>query len=165
MRELELARAAREEGAEQLREVGTDVGERTGEDVLDLLVDRPDHPAELAAGGADVLELLLQERVPLLQLVVLLERERVDRTEQTQLAVELAHPPGGRRALGQLRLLGRLGDLGLDVEIAAQRLDRGLEPELGLGFLDLRSDATSGGSRRASARRRRGPCAPVRAPW
>ena len=42
----------------------------------------------------------------LLQLVELLERERVDRAEQAQLAVELADTAGGGGALGQRRLLG-----------------------------------------------------------
>ncbi len=57
--------------------------------------------------------------------------------EQAQLAVELAHATGRRGALGQLGLLGRLGDGRLDVEVATQGLDRVLEAQLGLGFLDL----------------------------
>ena len=135
--QLELARAAGEERREQVGEVLADVGERRGEHRLDLLVDRLDDPAEFAACRPHVFELLFEERVPLLQLVVLLERERVDRSEQSQLAVEFTNPTGGRGPLGQLGLLRRLGDLGLDVEVAAQGLDGGLESELGLGLFDL----------------------------
>ena len=72
--------------------LAADVGEGGGEHGLDLLVDGLDHPVQLAPGRADVLELLLEERVALLQLGELLERERVDRAEQAQLAVELADP-------------------------------------------------------------------------
>ena len=67
----------------------------------------------------------------------LLERERVDGTEHPQFALELAHPPDRRRALRDGRTLGGFGDRGLDVEITAQRLDRGLEPELRLRLLDV----------------------------
>ena len=136
-REHELAGAAGEQRGEQLREVAADVGERGREHVLDLLVDGLDHAGQVAAGGAHVLELLLEERVALLELVELLERERVDRAEQAQLAIELADAAGGGRALRELGLLGGLGDGGFDVEVATQRLDRVLEPQLGLGLLDL----------------------------
>ena len=73
----------------------------------------------------------------LLELVELLERQRIDRAQQAQLAVELADATGRRGPFGQLGLLGGLGDVRLDVEVATQRLDRVLEPQLGLGFLDL----------------------------
>ncbi len=73
----------------------------------------------------------------MLQFVELLERQRVDGSEQTQLAVELAHPTGGGSAIGKIGHLGRLGDLRFDVELATQRLDRRLEAELRFGLLDL----------------------------
>ena len=121
--------------------LSADVGERAGEHVLDLLVDRLDDPAEVASGRADVLELFFEERVALLELVELLERERVDRAEQSQLAVEFADTAGRAGALGQLRLLGCLGDRRFDVEVTAERLDRRLQPELRLGLLDLATGA------------------------
>ena len=107
------------------------------EHVLDLLVDGLDDAGEIAASGPNVLELLLEESVALLELVELLERQRVDRTQQAQLAVELADAAGRRRPLGQFGLFGRLGNGRLDVEVATQGLDRVLEAQLGLGFLDL----------------------------
>ena len=48
-----------------------DVGERGLEDAHDLFVDRLDDPRELAARVAHVVELLLQELVPLDQRLVL----------------------------------------------------------------------------------------------
>ena len=156
--EHELAGAAGEQRAEQLREVRADVGERGGEHALDLLVDGLDDPGQLAAGVADVLELLLEERVALLQLVELLERQRVDRAEQAQLAIELADPAGGGGALGQRRLLGRLGDLRLDVEVATQRLDRVLEPQLRLGLVDVGAVGPLARLVELAARPRAAPC-------
>ena len=73
----------------------------------------------------------------LLQLGELLEGQRVDRAEQPQLAVELADAGLGRDALGQLRHRRRLGGLRLDVEVVAQHLDRRLQPQPGLGLVDL----------------------------
>ena len=72
-----------------------------------------------------------------LQFVELLERERVDRPEQAKLPVEFAHPSGRAGALREFRHLGRLGDRRLDVELAAQRLDRGLEPQLRLRLAEF----------------------------
>ena len=89
--EHEPSRAAREEVAEQGGEVIGDVGVGGGEHRLDLVIDGLDHPRQLAPCRAHVLELLVEEGVALLQLGELLERERVDRTEQAQLTVELAH--------------------------------------------------------------------------
>ena len=77
---------------EQLVEVRAHVGERRGEHGLDLEVDGLDDAHQVAPGVAHVLQLLLEEAVALLQLVELLERERVDRAEQAQLALEVAHP-------------------------------------------------------------------------
>ena len=108
-----------------------------GEHVLDLGVDRLDHPRQLASCAAHVLELLFEERVPLLELVELLERQRVDRPQEAQLAFEFADTPGRRRALGQHGHRCRLGDRRFDVEVASQGLDRGLEPQLRLGLLEL----------------------------
>ena len=65
------------------------------------------------------------------------EGERVDRAHEPQLALELAGPGGGGGALGQRGRLGGHGRLGLDVEVAAQRLDRGLEAQLHLGLVEL----------------------------
>ena len=85
-----------------------------------------------------VLELALEELVALLQRLVLLEGERVDRAHQPQLALELADP-GHRRGLpsGSSGRSARHGGVGLDVEVAAQRLDRGLDAQLGLGLVEL----------------------------
>ena len=71
------------------------------------------------------------------QRVVLLERERVDRAHEPQLAVEVAGAPGERGAVGHLGR-GRVErDRRLDVVVGAQPLDRGLEPQAGLGLVDL----------------------------
>ena len=88
--------AAGEQRLEQRLEVLRHVGEGGGEHVDDLGVDGPDDLGEVAARRLHVVELLLQERVALLQRVVLLEGERVDRAHEPQLALELADP--GRRA-------------------------------------------------------------------
>ena len=90
----------------------------------------------------------------LLQLGELLERQRVDRTEQAQLAVELADPRRGRHAVGQLRRRSRLGGLGLDVEVVAQHLDGRLQPQPGLGLVDLGTGGPAREPRRARARPR-----------
>ena len=79
-----------------------DVGEGGREHGLDLEVDGLDDAHQLAAGGAHVVELLLEERVALLQLVELLERQRVDRAHQAELTLEVADPRRGADALGQL---------------------------------------------------------------
>ena len=84
-----------------------------------------------------VVELLLQEGVPLLQRVVLLQRQRVDRPHEPQLPLELTRPRGRRGALGHLRRLGRHGDLGLHLEVAAEGLHRGLQAQLDLGLVEL----------------------------
>ena len=69
--EHDASRTAGEQHREQLREVPGDVGERGFEDVDDLLVDRLDHARQLAPRVAHVVELLLQELVPLHQRFVL----------------------------------------------------------------------------------------------
>ena len=146
------------------------VGERALEDRDDLLVDGPDHARELAAAVLHVFELLLQELVALLQRVVLLERERVDRAHEPQLAVEVAGPAGERRAFGHLGR-GRVErDCGLAVVVGAEALDRGLEPQPGLGVVDLGALRHARAPRRARARARCARCAgrraarPTRAP-
>src|SRR5262249_31434203 len=96
-----------------------------------------DHTRQITTRAPHVFELLLEERVSLLQLVELLERERIDRTEQAQLAVELTHAAGGGRAFWQFRLLGSFGGCWLDVEVAAKGLDRVLESQLGFCLFDL----------------------------
>ena len=73
----------------------------------------------------------------LLQLGELLERQRVDRTEQPELTIELAHPGLGRDAVGKLRHRGRLGGVRFDIEVMAQQLNRRLQPQPGLGLVDL----------------------------
>ncbi len=113
------------------------VGEGGREHVLDLGVDGGDHPSELATCRTDVFELFFEERVPGLELVELLERERIDRAEQSQLAFEFADTAGRRGALGDLRHLCGFGDRRLDVELPAQRLDRRLESQLRLGLLEF----------------------------
>ena len=139
----ELARAAGEQRGEQRREVLGHVGECVLEHRHDLAVDGPDDPHQLAPARLDVLELLLQERVALLQRVVLLERERVDRPHEAQVALEVARPTRERRALGHLGR-GRVErGVGLDVVLGAQSLDRGLEPQPRLGIVDLGAAATA----------------------
>ena len=114
-----------------------DVGERRGEDGLDLEVDRLDHAHEVASRVAYVFQLLLQETVALLQFDELVQRERVDRAHQAQLSFEVAH--AGRRvcALRHLRQVGSFRLLGFEIVVAAQRLDSGLQPHAHLGLVDL----------------------------
>ncbi len=109
-----------EEGLEQQGEVLADIRVGGGEDADDLLVDRLDHLRELAPGLTDVLELGLEERVTLGELVELLEGQRVDRAHEAQLALELPHPGGGADALGQRRALGGHRGVGLGVEIVTK---------------------------------------------
>ena len=100
----------------------------------------------------------------LLQLGELLERERVDRSEQAQLALELADARREGDTVRKRRLLGLLGDVRLGVEVAAQHLDRGLEPQAGLGLVDLsapHAPRTSSSRRSVCARSLR--CASSRA--
>ena len=137
VREMQLADATGEQHGEELGEVLAHVGVRGGEHALDLGVDRSDHPGQLAPRRAHVFELRLEERVALLQGVELLEGERVDRPHQAKLALQVAHPPGGRRPLGQHRQLGGHRPLGLDVVLATQGLDGLLDAQLDLGLLDL----------------------------
>ena len=137
LREHQRAGTAREQVVEQVREMLAHVGEGRCEHALDLDVDRLDHPEQLATRLADVVELRIEECVTLLQFVELLERERIDRTEQAQLAVEVAHLRRRVHAFGQRRHLGGLRHLGLDVVIATQRLDGGLQTQLHLGIVDL----------------------------
>ena len=68
-----------------------------------------------------VLELRLEERVALLQRLELLERERVDRTHEAQLALELADSGVRGDALRKRRTRRLDRDLGLSVEIVARR--------------------------------------------
>ncbi len=75
--------------------------------------------------------------MPFEQRVVLLERERVDRPHEAQLAVEVAGAPGERGAGGHLRR-GRVErDRRFDVVLGAEPLDGGLEAEAGLGLVDV----------------------------
>ena len=92
---------------------------------------------EFAASGPNVFELLFEERVAGLELVELLECERVDRTEQAQLTFQFANTAGRRRSVGQHGHRRRFGDRRLDVELATKRLDRGLEAQLRLGLAQL----------------------------
>ena len=68
---------------------------------------------------------------------VLLERERIDRSHETQLALELAHPSVRRDALRQRRALRSDGAVGLRIQFSPDRLDSGLESQIDLGFVDL----------------------------
>ena len=161
--EREPPRPAGEQRGEELREVAAHVVERGGEHGDDLLVDRPDHPVELAATRLDVVELFLEELVTFEQRVVLLQRERVDRTHDAQLAVEVACPPGQR---GTGRHFGRGSverDRGLAVEVGAQLLDRALEPQAASRLRRRRGVAGARAARRARARPRRATGAGVRA--
>jgi hypothetical protein len=135
--QLELAHTAGEQQPEELREVLAHVGVRRGEHVLDLCVDGGDDPRKISTGRADVFELLLEERVPGLQFVELLQRQRVDRPEQPEFTFEFTHTPGGGGTVGQHRHRCGLGDLGFDVEVAPDRLDGRLQPQLRLGLTQL----------------------------
>ena len=73
----------------------------------------------------------------LLQRVVLLEGQRVDRAHEPQLALELAGPGGGGDALGELGRLGGHGGLGLESRSRRSALDGGLEAQLHLGLVEL----------------------------
>ena len=59
----------------------------------------------------------------LLERLELLERERVDRSHEPQLALELAHPRVRGDAVGQRRALGGDRGVGLAVEVVADGLD------------------------------------------
>ena len=135
--EEHASRPTGEQRGEELLEVLLHVVERGAEDGDDLLVHRLDDPLQLLAAVLHVLELLLQEVVALEQRVVLLERERVDRAHEPQLALEVPGPPGARRALGHLGR-GRVErERRLAVEVGADALDDGLEPHPVLGVVDL----------------------------
>ena len=82
-------------------------------------------------------ELLLEEFVALLEGFELLEGQGVDGPHDPQLALELSDAGGRVGTIGQLGALGGDGDLGLDVEVAADGLDGGLDAHLDLGVLDL----------------------------
>ena len=86
---------------------------------------------------AHVVELLLQELVPLDERFVLGERERVDRAHEPQLAFELAGACRQRDTVGDLGHRRRDRDVGLAVELAAHVLDGLLEAQADLGFFDL----------------------------
>src|SRR5918994_4440655 len=103
-REHEFAGTTWKQRREQLGEVADDVGEGSREHVLDLLVRGLYHAGEVAARRAHVLEMLLEECVALLELVELLQRQRADRPQETELAVELADTTGSRRAFRKLGL-------------------------------------------------------------
>ena len=135
--EPKTALAAGEQRLEQRLEVQRHVGERGREHVDDLLVDGLDDLRQLAPRGLHVVELRFEELVALLQRFELLERERVDRSHDPQLALELADTSVRRDALGQRRALGGHGAFGLCIEVASQGLDGGLDPQLGLGVVDL----------------------------
>ena len=135
--EQELARSAGEQRGEEVGEVLLHVGEGLPEHRHDLQVDGLDDAVQLAPARLDVLELGLQELVAFEQRVVLLERERVDRAHEPQLAVEVAGAAGEGGAGGDLGC-GRVErDRRLDVVLGAQLLDRGFEPHAGLGFVDV----------------------------
>ena len=129
--------ATGEQRGEQRGEVPLDVGVGLLEHRHDLDVDGLDDPTQLAPRVLHVLELTLQELVTLLQRLVLLERERVDRAHELDLALDLAGPAGERRTLGHLGRGRGERDRGLDVEVGAEALDRVLEPHLRLGLFDL----------------------------
>ena len=133
----ELADATREQHREQALEVDAHVGESRREHRLDLHVDGLDDPGQLTARVADVFELGFEERVAFLQLIELLERERVDGAEQAQLPLQIAHPRRWVHTLRERRHLGRFGSVGLQLEVAAQRLDSGLHAHARLGLFDL----------------------------
>ena len=126
-----------EERPHENLEVLVHVGEGLGEHPHDLVVDGPDDLVQLAAGPAHVLDLLLQEPVPLLERAELFEGERVDRSDRRQLLLHRGQPAGGVLALGELGARGTHGLLGLAPELASQRLDRRVAPHLGLGHLEL----------------------------
>ena len=91
----------------------------------------------------------------LLQRVVLLQGQRVDRAHEPQLALELAGPGGGGDALGHRRRLGGHGRVRLGVEVAPAGLDGRLQAQGDLGLVDLGPAGPARGSPRGGAPRRR----------
>ena len=68
---------------------------------------------------------------------MLLQRERVDRPHEPQVAFELACPPRDGAALRDLGLGGVERDARLDVEVGAQRVDGRVEAQPRLGLVDV----------------------------
>ena len=109
--EHEPARAAGEQRREQLRRSSAPTSAKAAANTFSI----SSSTALMTCASSrrvslHVLELLLEERVALLQLVELLERERVDRAHQAQLALELADPR--RRRSTPSGSCGALGGLG-----------------------------------------------------
>ena len=135
--EAEASLAAREQRLEQQLEVGGHVDEGRTEHSLDLGVDRADHPVEVAAGGANVVQLASQQLVALVELVVLGQSQRIDRAHDLQLGGQLIHPLPGVEPVGQLRQLRGRGVVRVQAVGVAQTLDRRLQPRAKLGLLDV----------------------------
>ena len=73
----------------------------------------------------------------LVEFVELLESKRIDRAKQAEFSLELTHPSRGGRALRELGQRRSFGCLGLDIEIATKGLNGGLEPQPGLGLIEI----------------------------
>ena len=103
------------------------------------MIDRSDDLAQFLARFFDVVELALQELVPLTEGHILFERKRVDWTHDAKLALEFAGASSGRHTLGQWRRFGSDCIADLDIEITPKRLDCAFEAHVDLGFFDLAS--------------------------
>ena len=130
-----------------------DVRECRRERLDDLAVDRADHLVQLTTGIFYVLELAFQELVALLQRGQLFASERVDRSEQSQLAVEFPASLSGIGTRGQLGTARGERFGGQGVEIAGERIDRGLVADARLGGLDLEALAPIGQARERAFQR------------
>ncbi len=135
--ETQATGASGEQHREQALEVPGDIREGLGEDAHDLLVDGTDDSSELPPSATDVLELLGKKPVPLFECSKLLERERVHRAHQPELAIKLAYPGLRRNAGRQLGTVCRDGLVRLALELPAQCLDCRLQPEPRLGAFKL----------------------------
>src|SRR6185437_488507 len=124
--QAQAARAAREQGADDLGEVAGDLLERLGEAAVDRLRQVADQPAQLAQRLLEVGALLGQLAGAALLGLVLLGRQRVDGAEALAAALQALHAGGHRLALlGRQRLVerrGRVRDVGGDLLAAAAEL-------------------------------------------
>jgi hypothetical protein len=113
--------AAGEQPREDPLELRGRVVERRHEGLLDPLVDLPDDVQQVALGGFEVFELGGEERVPLFERGILLQREGVDPPESGELALGRPQP----LLLGLPDEGGRLGQrVGVGVGVVGVGDDR-----------------------------------------
>ena len=75
--------------------------------------------------------------MPLLQRLILLEGERIDRTHDVKLALEHVDPTTRIDAVRQLRARRRYGDVGSEIMVGTKTVDGCLQAGSELGLLDL----------------------------